>query len=1078
MNAIPDNTPAFTEDAVSQLLAMHLLQKLGWELLTPSEALRLRGGRKGEVLLRSILEQQLAAINSFDYRGRSYLFDRSAIEEGIRALINLGDDGLVRTNEKVWELIRFGKGIPQTVDGDTKSYTLGYIDWEHPERNTYHVTDEFSVESFGTTQSRRPDLVLFVNGIPFAVIECKRPGDVGGQDPLEQAISQQLQNQREGEIPKLFHYAQVLMGLAVNQAAYAATGTPSPFWQGWREQACSLDDLSAVLRTPLTPEEAEQTFAPDPVRPPGRTKAVARTWLEELIASGRTPTEQDKLLSSIATPRRLLALASRYTVFEGGARKLARYQQYFSVEEILARVEKIDATGRRQGGLVWHTQGSGKSLTMVMLAEALLEKFAALSPKIILVTDRVDLDDQIYGTFQASGVHTQQASTGRHLLELLQSSRTEVITTLLQKFEAAVNVRDASHDSPNIFVLVDEGHRSHSGQFHAALRRVLPKACFIGFTGTPVFKSQIPTVERFGGLVGSAYTIDQAVADKAVVPLLYEGRHVEQRVDQIPIDEWFTRYTAGLTNAERADLKRKYSSTDQLNRTEQKVRAIAWDISTHFQTNFKGTGFKGQLVTPSKATALLYKRFLDEFGMVSSEVLISGPGSSEGNYDADEGKGRGTQAVKAFWAETMKRFGNESRYQKDVTTRFKSADDPEIVIVVDKLLTGFDAPRNAVLYLTRSLKDHKLLQAIARVNRVSEGKDVGLIIDYYGILDNLGDALEQYTDAAEDFQAHLHDVMRLLEDAVRELPQRHSDVWEIFKTVSNKQDQEAMERFLASEAERHRFYERLTNYAKALRLALAAVTFHESTPAEQIDRYRRDLKYFMQLRASVARRYAEKVDFKQYQGAIQKLLDTYVGAGEVETLVEPVSILDKDAFAREVEMAATPDAKAEMIANRVRSAIHEHIDEDPVFYKRFSDLIDKTIADLRANRLSQLDALSTLKDIQDRVRDRRAYEDVPEIIKPRDVAKSYYDVVRDQFESAGLALEADDAAQLAARIDDLIMSKRKVDWAEDLDVQNQMKIAVEDELFALKADRGIELDFDSIDRLLDRVIDIARRRVP
>lgn len=1078
MNTIPDSTPAFTEDSVSQLPALHLLQKLGWELLTPAQALKLRGGRKGEVLLRPILEQQLAAINSFDYRGRSYSFDRSAIEEGIRSLTNLGDDGLVRTNEKVWELIRFGKGIPQTVDGDTKSYTLHYVDWDHPELNSYHVSDEFTVDSFGTTKSRRPDLVLFVNGIPFAVIECKRPGDVGGDDPLEQAISQQLQNQREGEIPRLFHYAQVLMGLAVNQAAYAATGTSSPFWQGWREQGRSEDDLSALLRTQLTADESERTFAVDPMRPPGRTTVQAKKWLEELAASSRTPTEQDKLLSAIATPERLLALASRYTVFEGGARKLARYQQYFAVEEILARVDNVDSMGRRRGGLVWHTQGSGKSLTMVMLAEALLEKFAALSPKIILVTDRVDLDDQIYGTFQASGVHVQQASTGRHLLELLQSSRTEVITTLLQKFEAAVNARDAALNSSNIFVLVDEGHRSQSGQFHAALRRVLPKACYIGFTGTPVFKSQIPTVERFGGLIGAAYTIDQAVADKAVVPLLYEGRHVEQRVDQISIDEWFSRYTAGLTNEQRADLKRKYSSADQLNRTEQKVRAIAWDIGVHFQTNFKGTGFKGQLVTPSKATALMYKRFLDEFEMVTSEVLISGPGSSEGSDDADEGKGRGTQAVEAFWTETMKRFGNESRYQKDVTTRFKSADDPEIIIVVDKLLTGFDAPRNAVLYLTRSLKDHRLLQAIARVNRVSEGKDCGLIIDYYGVIEHLNEALEQYTDAADDFEAHLHEVMHFLDAAVRELPQRHSEVWDVFKTISNKHDQEAMERFLASEAERHRFYERLTDYAKALRLAFAAVSFHENTPVELIDRYRRDLKYFMQLRASVARRYAEKVDFKQYQGPIQKLLDTYVGAGEVETLVDPVSILDKDAFAREVETAGTPDAKAEMIANRVRRAIHEHIDEDPVFYKRFSDLIDKTIADLRANRLSQLESLNVLKDIQDRVRDRRAFEEVPEVIKTRDVAKSYYDVVRDQFQIAGAALDDDTAGQLAARIDDLIMSRRKVDWVEDLDVQNQMKIAIEDELFALKSEQAIELDFDSIDRLLDRLVDIARRRVP
>ena len=1074
--AIPEDTPAFTEDLLSQLPALHLLQKLGWTLLTPAEALRLRGGRRGEVVLRSILERQLGELNSFEHRGRRHAFDRSAIEDGVRALTQSGDDGLVRTNEKLWALLRYGKAIPQTVDGDTKSYTLRFIDWAHPERNVYHVSDEFAVESSGTTETRRPDLVLFVNGIPFCVIECKRPGvsGAGEADPLEQAIGQQLRNQRESEIPRLFHYAQVLFALAVNDAKYGATGTTLPFWQAWRESVLTEDALRVLLQTPFTAEERERTFAADPHRFKGTTPSRARAAWERVVAAGRSPSEQDRMLNAIARPERLLALASRYTVFEGGARKLARYQQYFTAEEILRRVQEVDASGQRRGGVVWHTQGSGKSLTMVMLAEALLTDFAAVSPKIVLVTDRVDLDDQIYGTFVGSGVATAQASTGRDLLELLKGSRTEVITTLVQKFESAVNAKDTVLDSPNLFVLVDEGHRSHTGQFHTAMRRVMPRACLIAFTGTPVFKSQIPTIERFGGLIGTAYTIDQAVADKAVVPLLYEGRYVQQQVDQIPIDEWFKRYTTGLTEAQRADLKRKYSSADQLNRTEQKIRAIAWDVSTHFQTNFKGTGFKGQLVTPSKATALLYKRFLDEFGMVTSEVLISPPDSTEGQEDA----GAQRWAVEEFWEQMMKRFGNESRYQKDLTTRFKAAEEPEIIVVVDKLLTGFDAPRNAVLYLTRSLKDHKLLQAIARVNRVHEGKDVGLIVDYYGIVDHLKEALDQYTDAAQDFQSHLQEAMTSIDSVVDALPQRHSDVWELFKTVTRKNDPEAMETFLKDEAIRHRFYERLTAFANALRLAFASVSFHEKVPPEQIDRYRRDLKYFMQLRASVARRYAETVDFRQYQGPIQKLLDTYVGAGQVETLVEPVSIIDREAFQREVEKVENPGAKAEMIANRVRRAIHEHLDEDPVFYKRFSELIDQAIEEAHAERITQLELLQRMEDYQERVRDRRGFEQVPEVLRTRDVAKSYYDVVRDQLSSAGVILSEEAAAALAVRIDDLILQLRKVDWAEDTDVQNRMKIAIEDDVFALKQAKGFAIDFETVDRLLERLIDIARRRVP
>ena len=431
-----------------------------------------------------------------------------------------------------------------------------------------------------------------------------------------------------------------------------------------------------------------------------------------------------------------------------------------------------------------------------------------------------------------------------------------------------------------------------------------------------------------------------------------------------------------------------------------------------------------------------------------------------------------------FWERMIKRFGNESRYQKDITTRFKSAEDPEIVIVVDKLLTGFDAPRNAVLYLTRSLKDHKLLQAIARVNRVSEGKDVGLIVDYYGVLEHLSEALEQYTDAANDFEAHLQEVLTPLDTAVVELPQRHSDVWDVFKTVSRKNDHEAMERYLKDEAERQRFYERLTAFARTLRLAFASVSFHEQTPPEQIERYRRDLKYFMHLRASVARRYAEKVDFKQYQAAIQKLLDTYVGAGDLETLVDPVSILDKEVFTKEVEEAGDSEAKAEMIANRMKRSIHEKFDEDPVLYRKFSELIEKALLDAREQRITQLDCLKQMEELCDRVRDRKGYENVPETLKSRQEARSYYDVVRDQLTMAKISLPDSVLADLATSMDDIILAHRKVDWTDDTDVQNRMKIDIEDRIFALKAQHRLTLSFETIDRILDRVIDIARRRVP
>lgn len=1080
ISGIPDHSPAFTEDQVSQLPAVHLLVKLGWELLTASEIVNLRGGQKSRVLLRPILERQLELINSFEYGGRLHTFDRAAIEEAVRSLVNLPDDGLVRTNERVWDLLRLGKGIPQTVDGDTKSFQVQYVDWDNPERNVYHLADEFELEAGGSTDTRRPDLVLFVNGIPFVVIECKRSTLPPGKVPIDEAISQMLRNQGASEIPRLFYYAQVLMALAVTEARYGATGTSAKFWQLWREPSDEDGTIERLLGEPLSQPQLDSIFEPAEFRFGGTQAEVdlARKWWAGQFSAGRSATEQDRLVYALCGPRRLLELTRRFTVFDGGIRKIARYQQYFAIRAIVDRISTIDENGVRAGGVVWHTQGSGKSLTMVMLAEAILEVFASRNPRVVLVTDRVDLDDQIYGTFKGASVETSQATTGRQLLELLDSPRTQVITTLIQKFEAALKGRTKALDSPDIFVLVDESHRSQTGQFHAAMRRVLPKACFIGFTGTPIFSGEWPTVQRFGGLIGDPYTIDKAVADGAVVPLLYEGRYVHQQVDQIPIDEWFKRYTSGLTEDQRRDLKRKYSSAGQLNRTEQKIRAIAWDISTHYTTNFQHTGLKGQLVAPSKTDALLYKRFLDEFGMVTSEVLISSPDTREDYEGVEERVSTGRPDIVEFWDRMMKRFGSEERYQKDLIERFKNAEEPEIIIVVSKLLTGFDAPRNGVLYLARSLKDHTLLQAIARVNRVREGKDYGLIVDYYGVLDHLDEALEVYTASKDDLKAHLESVLTNIDEGWQDLDQVHSQVWETFKQVRNKSDQEAMEKAVADPELRQDFYDRLSRFARTLKLAIASVDFHERTLPEKVERYRKDLRYFMGLRASVARRYAESIDFKQYQAGIQKLLDTYVGAGEVETIVEPVDIFNRDAFRREVEQHASPEGQAEVIANRVRKTITEHLDEDPVFYQRFSELIDKTLREYEQQRFEQLELLRRMNDIMDRVRERRAFDEVPERLRDKDVAKAYYDIVQEQLAETGLKFPSEAAVDAALVIDKIVQAKRKVDWTLDMDVQNQMRIGIEDELFSLKARHGLNLDFETIDRILDRCVDVAKRRLP
>ena len=740
----------------------------------------------------------------------------------------------------------------------------------------------------------------------------------------------------------------------------------------------------------------------------------------------------------------------------------------------MERIRIRDHKGRRRGGVVWHTQGSGKSLTMVMLAKAI-----ALDPdipdyKIVLVTDRIDLDDQIYKTFHHCGKEVEQATTGKRLSEMLKSRKERIVTTVIDKFEAAVGRHVVRNEDPNIFVLVDEGHRSQYGPRHAKMRRVLPNACYIGFTGTPVMKKERNTVEKFGGLIDT-YTIDRAVKDEAVVPLLYEGRHVEQYVDAKGIDAWFDKITASLSREQAADLKRKFSTTEQLNKAEQKVKAIAWDISVHFRDNGQGTGFKGQLVAQDKATALLYKKYLDEFGMVSSEVLISGPDEREGEEDLYK---ENKLAVQRFWKAMMQKYGSEKQYNKQIINAFTKGEHPEIIIVVDKLLVGFDAPRNTILYLTRKLKDHTLLQAIARVNRLCEGKKFGYILDYRGVLENLDHALDLYS-ALPEFDANdIKDILTDVDVEIRTLPQKHSLLWDTFKEIKNRQDEEEFERLLADEALREKFYERLRAFSQTLGIALSSVRFLEETDPEKINRYRADLKFFSKLRISVRRRYAEVVDFSEYEPKIQKLLDTHVGTGEVEQITPLVNIFDKDAFAKELEKVSGVAAKADTIAHRTARTIEERMREDPAFYKRFSELLRETIAAFREERLRENEYLKKVTEIMNAVLNRTG-DKIPEKLKNYDVAKAYFGSIREILSRFCDGGDFDEViAEAALGIDEIIDRHRIVHWVHNVDIQNQMRNEMEDFLFDFKEKTGYEITFDDIDAIMEQCLDIAKVRKP
>jgi type I restriction enzyme R subunit len=1059
---------ATNEKTTSQIPALQLLIGLGFEFLTPAEALRERQDRTSNVLLENILRNQLKEINRIRYKGSEYLFSEENIQSAIQKLKNIKYDGLLKTNEAIYDLITLGTAMEQTIEGDSKSFNLNYIDWRNPGRNKFHVTVEYSVERSRSTETARPDIVLFVNGIPFCVIECKAP-----QVEVEQAVSQSIRNQNDDYIPKLFIYSQMVLALNKNSAMYATTGTAAKFWGVWKEPQMDngereFEKLTAVVNQPLAEDVVARISSTFDVKP-------------EAFTGNRLVTEQDKSLFSLCRPERLLELAWKFTVFDGGIKKIARYQLYFVIKSTLQRVKHFDSTDSRKGGVIWHTQGSGKSLTMVMLARNLALDPEILNPRIVLVTDRDDLDKQLGNTFAACGLEANRATSGRNLLELVAEKKSGIITTLIHKFDKAYAAKKYQDESPDIFILVDESHRTQFGSFSARMRQMFPHACYLGFTGTPLLKKEKNNFTKFGELVEPHYSITQAVEDGAVVPLLYEGRHVEMTQNREAVDLWFERHTQGLTKEQQADLKRKYARAEMLNKADQVIYMRAFDISEHFRSNWQGTGFKAQLVAPNKASALKYNAHLNEIGIVSSEVVISPPDMREGYEETDD---ETTDEVVKFWQKIMKRYGSEEEYTKQLINQFKHGSEPEILIVVDKLLTGFDAPRNAVLYLCRVLREHTLLQAIARVNRLHEGKEFGFIVDHASVLGELDKALTMYS-AFEGFdESDLVGTLTSINSEVEKLPGRYSDLWDLFKTVKHSYDEEAYEVLLADDELREEFYSRLSEFGKTLAIALSSEKFLTETDEKMLIRYKADLRKFQSLKASVKLRYAEAIDYRDYEPKIKKLLDTHIQANEVFQLNGPVNIFDDKMFNQVKEEQGvyqtrkTTASKADTIAHATKKVITEKMDEDPAFYEKFSRLIQQAIEDFRAKRISDLDYLNKVVDIRNKVVG-KVHDDIPDTLSGNEDAMAYFGILKPFLEKHELGEEdlESAAANTAIAIHGILDKHKKVHFWDDEDAQKQAVNEIDDYLYdELKTARGIELSLDQMDDIIEEVLQVAKHR--
>ncbi|MDW3224191.1 MAG: type I restriction endonuclease subunit R [Paracoccaceae bacterium] len=1063
-----------SEKHQSQVPALQLMVALGFTPLSQEDALRLRGGRLRNVVLDDVLAEQLMRINRFTHRAREYAFDLEDAHEAMRRLKPTPDrlKGLRGTNQDIYDTLVLGTTITKSIDGDSKSYSFRYIDWENPDNNVFHVTAEFSVERTASSQTKRCDIVAFVNGIPILVIENKRP-----TESLKKADSQLIGYQNEDNIPQLFHFAQLLISTNRTGARYATVMTKSKFWAEWRDEEDTDEAILPRANRVLNTEEKKAVFSGDFMG--------ARAYFDAMAAEGdRAVTVQDRTLYALCRPERLLDLIRRFTVFDGGIRKIARHQQFFGIRRAVETVKQHDVNGARKGGVIWHTQGSGKSLTMVMLGRSLALERSIENPRIIIVTDRDDLDKQIKDTFKSCDLEPVRSTSGAHLLELVRN-KTPLVTTIINKFDTALKNSQLADDDQNIFVLVDESHRTQTGrygghsQFAAKMRRLLPMACYLGFTGTPLLKKEKNTLSTFGRLI-HRYAIDEAVADGAVVPLLYEGRFVEQEVSGNVINRWFDKISEGLTDSQKADLKRKFSRMDALAKTDQAIRAKAFDISEHYRQHWQGTGFKAQLVAPSKAAAVRFKEILDEIGHISSAIIISPPDENEGNEEVDQ---ESKDLVRGFWSKMMARYKTEEEYNRKTIDAFKGSGDPEVLIVVSKLLTGFDAPRNTVLYVCKSLKEHNLLQAIARVNRLYEDggteKQFGFVVDYEGLLGELDSALTTYSAfegyEAADLSGTVHDV----KEEIRKLPQLHDQLWDLFKSVRNKKDMEQFEQHLADEALRHEFYARLKAFSRCLHISLSSDKLFDVFDEAKVDAIKRDWKQFSELKRSVQLRYQETVDVREFEPKIQKLLDDHVVAMPAETIIELVNINDPDALKAVIEETGVSEAsRADRIASATRRAITEKIDEDPTFYKQFSELLEETIRAYREKRLSEREYLKSVVDLASKVARKDRGRDVPDSIRGDEDAQAFFGILDGQLKTKEeQQVAGDEAASIALEIIGIIKTHLIVDiWSNEV-AQNDLRNAIDDYFFdVLRDQKGVDLPVEVLDELELKIMDLARAR--
>ncbi|UAA38580.1 type I restriction endonuclease subunit R [Paraneptunicella aestuarii] len=1083
--------PNTNEQYASHIPAVATLISLGWQFISQSDCMALRGSSR-EVLLKPQLIAYLSK-KTFDYKGQTYPLSAQAIDQILRKLSSPGlNEGLMAANQTLYNDLTLGITVTEFMpDGKKYQPNVALIDWQHIDNNLFYVSEEFEVLNGSGTQSRRPDVVCFVNGIPLVVIEAKRP-DSGnaGKSMVDEGISQTIRNQKQDEIPELFVYAQLMLAISMTEGRYGTTETEAKFWAKWDEEELAPSVFHDIKNTPIPAQQKQALFA-------DKSEKIAR-YFEELWSKEQLPSNQDKLIISLLSKQRLLEFVRYFILFDKKVGKIAaRYQQVFGIKALIKQISGFKPDGSREGGVIWHTTGSGKSFTMVLLCKALLLANELQDCRIIVVTDRVDLETQLAKTFLTGGAFGSDISskkkgdelakvkTGKQLAQRIGEGNERIIFTIINKFTSATKLPECHNPSNKLIVLIDEGHRSQGGETHERMRQALPNASYIAFTGTPLLKND-KTTNKFGPIV-HAYTMKRAVEDGTVTPLLYEERKPELNVNAASIDAWFDKITQGLSEAQKTDLKKKFSTKGVIYGAERRLELIAWDIATHFNDNFKALdmGLKGQLACDSKLSAIRYKKFLDDIGLVSSAIVISPPDTREGHEKVDESA---LPEIQQWWKDNVK--SDADTYEKKVIEDFATEGAPDILIVVDKLLTGFDEPRNSVLYIDKPLKQHNLIQAIARVNRLHEQKQYGLLIDYRGILKELDTAIAKYQDLEKRTQGgfDLNDIDAMYADVnteYRRLPQLHAALWAIFASVVNRQDIEQYRQVLLPKYQkdnegveydarlklREDFYDALTQFGLCLKVALSTRSFFEDSAfsEDRITEYKRDLKWFLDLRKIVRQDALETIDYSTYEKQIRKLVNKDVTANAI---AEPDGVYVVSELGREEPESWNEEKtrnETDIIRTRLKKSIEQELAADPYAQQYFSELLKQAILEAEALFDHPYKQYAIFKTAEEQMK-ARDIPDMPPAFANNKQAQAYYGAFRLALGEELTHFDDETQASLiteAFEVENIVRDAVAENSLNPLGIESAIQRALLPRLFAL-------VGLDRAQDIIEQVINIMR----